>query len=109
MKMEWPHWPQGACREVKSQVLKERPGGQQMPWEFAWRKSVNWTTRGEPVTRRQNLKEEQITGEVIMKAGGVRTKILLGVNRGARVRRHTGGGCKAEKVKWGITSLSTQG
>ena len=55
--------------------------------------------------------------EVIMRAGGVRTKILLGYLWDTRgipgmpgVRRHTGGGCKTGKAQMGrITSLSTQG
>lgn len=75
-------------------------GGQQMPWEFAWRKSVKLDNTG-GLSLKAEFEGGADNREVIMKAGGVRTKILLGVNRTPGGGRHTGGGCKAGKVQMG--------
>lgn len=68
---------------MKSQVPKAWPSGQWMPQEFEQRESARLDNMGGTRHQRGHSKEGQLRG-AIRRAGGMRTKTLLGSEQGCR-------------------------
>lgn len=108
--MEWPHLTSGSLQRSEESSPEGTAWGSADAMGVCVEKVCKAGQHGESLSLKAEFEGGADNREVIMKAGGVRTKILLGSEQG---RQGSGDilevGARPEKSKWGITSLSTQG